>query len=601
MKRRLYISALLVGTCVAVASPAVLAQDATAGEAKPEGDKPAEGEAAPAEAPAAAAEEKPAEAPAPAAEQPAEPAAAEPAPATAEVAVDANAVAAEPAGDELPEAGYIPGYRRHPHLGDSVWHPRSPALPGGLTVPYGAPSAPDTWTFTYSGYFSASVKAALREREQVGNGQSKTVLKAPPETPDVYGGFTGTGSLLGNWVSMAFEYGNRTVSARTSISTYNPSRPTSYVNIGSQYFIDNAYLSFRLPQIDKLRMAWAVGAFQIEYGQLGQYGHMYGSPFVGRVGGTGELLTAEYDLTDTLVLQAEHGFWGSYGKAPTGINPTQGNGWPDESDPAAWMQAARIGLVRNGDTVIQGGLLFMSNWAQDDTAHDQFDDADGIEPPQPLTPYDESNPKDPSMRAFGFESRMRGRWFHVGLAGVYGTANDAWNLTGMRVWTARSGDNFTADYLGQESGGTGSIWGVGSEVKIGWGALVRSPEPFWGEGWDVVTTLAGQVGAVDSDSPLEERDFTMYKFGLDNRVKFIKWIAAGLRFDRVVPRTDDGAQTFHVIAPRLEFQSNWTSHETITLQWAHWFYGDKQPFINDDTPNTSLDKDVVSFGFGMWW
>ena len=590
MKRRLHISALLAGTCVALASGAALAQEAPAGEAKPPAaDKPAEApaEAAPAEAPAAA-------------EQPAD-AAAAPAPATAEAGVDAQAQIAEPSGDDLPEAGYIPGYRRVPRLGDSVWGPRSPGLPGGLTVPYGAPSAPDTWTFTYSGYFSASVKAAIRDRENVRTGQSKTVLEAPPETPDVYGGFTGTGSLLGNWVSMSFEYGNRIVSARTSISTYNPSRPATYTNISSQYFIDNAYLSFRAPQIDKLRLAWAVGAFQVEYGQLGQYGHMYGSPFIGRVGGTGELLTAEYDITDSFVLTAEHGFWGIHGRAPYGITPTQSEGWPRSYAPAPFMQAARLGFVKNGETVITGGLIFMSEWAHDDGGRFQVDDCDRTEVPNPCTPVNEGSPKDPGMQAYAFETRVRGRWFHFGLAGVYGKAEDAWNLLGMRIWTARDGEAFTNDYLGQESGGNGSIWGVGTEFKMGWGAFARAPEPFWGEGWDFVTTVAGQVGGVSSDSIFDARDTSMYKVGIDNRFKFMKWIAAGLRFDRVVPRTSDTDQSFSVIAPRLEFQSNWTSHETVTLQYAHWFYGDERPFINDDTPNTNLDPDVVSFGFGMWW
>jgi hypothetical protein len=265
------------------------------------------------------------------------------------------------------------------------------------------------------------------------------------------------------------------------------------------------------------------------------------------------------------------------------------------------MQAGRVGFVLNGETVMQGGLLFMSEWAHDDGGRFQVDDCDRTEVPNPCTPQDEGNPKDPGMTAFGFESRIRGRWFHFGVAGVYGSAKDAWNLLGMRIWTARDGEAFTNDYLGQESGGNGSIWGVGTEFKMGWGAFARAPEPFWGEGWDFITTVAGQVGGVNSDSPFEARDVTMYKLGIDNRVKFLKWVAAGLRFDRVAPRTDDGDQTFHVIAPRIELQSNWTSHETVTLQYAHWFYGDRKPFINDDTPNTSLDSDVVSFGFGMWW
>ena len=94
----------------------------------------------------------------------------------------------------------------------------------------------------------------------------------------------------------------------------------------------------------------------------------------------------------------------------------------------------------------------------------------------------------------------------------------------------------------------------------------------------------------------------MYKFAIDNEVKPIKWVAVGLRFDRVVPDTSNTDTVFHVLSPRIEFQSNWSSHETITLQYAHWFFGDELPSVNGDPPPPyGYDADVVSMGFGFWW
>jgi hypothetical protein len=626
MKRRLHLSAVLAGASLVLAPAVTRAQDAPPAE----GDKPAETDAprpgetppeeGPIEAPPAANQPTPAE-PVPPTEPPPAEAAPAPAPApeTKEAApaapatppaspadqASAAAEAESASADELPEAGYVPGYRRRPSLGLSPWTPPTIALAGGLTTPYGAPGPSDSWNFNFTGFFSASLKAAIANRNtKVHEGQSDLVLKTPPVTADCYGCFTGTGSVLGSWVQMTFEYGNRTTTARTSINTYNPSRAISYTQISSQYFIGDAYLTFRVPQIDKLRIAWAVGAFTINYGQLGRYSNLYGNPFLGGTGGTGEYLAAEYDLSDTLILQAEHGFFGTYGKAPIGITENQSSGWADPQDPAPWTQVARLGVVRSGETLIQGGLVFMYNWAQDDTAREPAgDDKARPAPPsiQDQTVWDDGNPKDPSFMSFGLESRVRGLWYHFGLAAGYVKITDAWNLKGARFWVAGDGENMTNNWVGPESGGNGSMWGVGTELQVSWGSLVRLPEPFYDDGWNFVSTLAVQGGAVNSKANNPARDFGMYKIGLDNRYKPIKWLAVGLRADRVVADTSDNDKTFHVLAPRLEFQTNWTSHETITLQYAHWFYGSEAAYINSNTQNLHLDTDVVSFGFGMWW
>jgi hypothetical protein len=611
MKRRLYLSAVLAGASLTLAPAITRAQDAPPAEtdAQPGETPPEEGPAE--EAPAADQSEPESPEPAPTETPPAaEPETTEGAGAppdeVASPAQQASAAAEATAPtDELPDAGYVPGYRRRPTLGLTPWTPVVPALPGGLTSPPGAPAPSDTWNFNFTGYFSAALKAAIANRTgEADEGQSDIVLKTPPVTADCYGCFTGTGSVLGSWVQMTFAYGNRTTTATASINTYNPSRPASYTQISTQYFIGDAYLTFRVPQIDKFRLAWAVGAFSLNYGQLGRYSNLYGNTFLGGTTGTGEYLAAEYDLTDTLTLQAEHGFFGTFGKAPIGITENQSSGWADAQDPAPWTQVARLGVVKSGETLIQGGLVFMYNWAQDDTAYEPAgDDQTRPAPPaiQDQTVWDEGNPKDPSFWIVGLESRVRGLWYHFGLAAGYAKITDGWNLRGTRFWVAGDAKNMTYNWVGPESGGNGTMWGVGTEFQVSWGSLVRLPEPFYDDGWNFVSTLAVQGGAVNSKADNPARDFTMYKVGLDNRYKPIKWLAVALRADRVVPDTSDSDTTFHVLAPRLEFQTDWTSHETITLQYAHWFYGSEPPYINNNTQNLHLDTDVVSFGFGMWW
>jgi hypothetical protein len=79
-------------------------------------------------------------------------------------------------------------------------------------------------------------------------------------------------------------------------------------------------------------------------------------------------------------------------------------------------------------------------------------------------------------------------------------------------------------------------------------------------------------------------------------------MGVGLRADRIAPNSKDAEETFHVLAARLQFRSNWTSHETITLKYAKWFYGDRTHGDGwDARPREQLDDQMLGLGFGMWW
>src|SRR5260221_5552127 len=157
MKRRLKISALLAATCVAALPRAVWAQAAEAPPAEVSKPTDSAGQEEHAAAEAGSTER-------PVAAKPAE----EPAKTGATVAVDSPAPvgkAESHGGDRLPNAGYVPGYRNYVGVGLAPFIPRVGALPGGLTPSFGSRAPSDDWSFSFSGFMSASVRASINTRE----------------------------------------------------------------------------------------------------------------------------------------------------------------------------------------------------------------------------------------------------------------------------------------------------------------------------------------------------------------------------------------------------------------------------------------------------
>ena len=72
--------------------------------------------------------------------------------------------------------------------------------------------------------------------------------------------------------------------------------------------------------------------------------------------------------------------------------------------------------------------------------------------------------------------------------------------------------------------------------------------------------------------------------------------------DRVVPSSKDSEETFHVLAGRLQFKSDWTSRDAIQLIYARWFYGSRtrNEGTGERTPDR-LDDELFALNFNMWW
>lgn len=514
-----------------------------------------------------------------------------PAPATAP-----EARAPQASKDELSPAGYIPGYRRYTGLGLSPYTPRVGGLPGGVTPGYGAPMPDHDWSFKWSGYMSASLQLSVDHRPIPARGQNETTYHVPPTTIDEYASFVGTATVPGNWVGMNFTYGKEAVSATVSIDTWNPTRPTTYYQIGSQYFINNMFLTFRPPPLGDLRLRFLVGYFSGSYGNLGQYGNgIYTGVMTGSPRGVGETTIAEYDLGESVTAVVEHGIMGARdGKVPDDIVPLSETRYANPVWPAAWVHHAHAGVILDGEPQIQLQAHYLTNWSQDDST--EFD-RDNIQ----TWAIDESDVKDGRITVLGFDARMNSGTFGYLAAAVSHVRGDhAYPLRGLTTYGGE-GEHLTERWWGVDTVGTGTLLVFGINYQVSLGKIVAYPTPFGGDGPDIVINTGLHVVKVGSEyEPFDGR--VRHKYGADVLYTFLQYMGAGVRFDRVVPNSRDSEETFHVLAPRLVFKTDWTSHEALQLIYAKWFYGPRtrNEGTGERTPER-LDDELYALNFNMWW
>jgi hypothetical protein len=385
--------------------------------------------------------------------------------------------------DELARPGYLPGYRRYPWVGLPPHVPASPPTYGGTTAPYGAPGPADTWNFNYSGFFAAGVRATLRQRPlPPGSERNSLALRNAVQTGEPFS----AGGTQGSWVQMTFEYGNRIATAHVGLTTWNPSRGASFTQLGSQNFIDSAYMTFRLPPIEKLKVGVAIGAFSQTYGNLGQYGGGFYANQTGQIAGNGATISGEYNITDSIVLTGDYGLM-SGDKAPGGCDtppigpdghvtacppgtPVAPVNLGDSYDPSRWVQHFHAGVIQNGDLTINAQLHYMQNYSQDDRGllpkvkEPTSGSLSNYNPdPRPETPLFDLNGKEYGLDesitrgegrydAYGATVGFRGgQWFRGGLGFTYAKAENAYALHGLNVSFVGDGETFTRDWIGPRS------------------------------------------------------------------------------------------------------------------------------------------------------
>lgn len=464
--------------------------------------------------------------------------------------------------------------------------PELMSLPGGVTPSFGSVSTrPGDWRFDFHGLLYAPLRVGFNTRDTPLSNQSTHVFHAPPVVPDDFTGFGYTNVAPDPWAQVNFSYGNRDVSATVIIAARVISEGASYFNPPDQLGINDAFLTYRIANTERMKIKLDVGAFSNRYGNMGEFDTgRYGTPLIARIGGVGVTETGTYTVGPATVM-TEIGLMGQLNKAPLGVEPAGWNGYLDPNAGTSFVPHLHLGVAYR--RLAQLGVHLMDAISQDDRA------TPGSQP-------------DGHIDVVAVDGRLTlHRYGHLYLALSDVASHHARAVSDViQILNAPGGLGLINEYLGQQSGGSGDLTTFGAQYDLSVGNLLRHPSNFQGMGPDVVASLFTVFTHVGSHDPLFN-GVNKLKYGAELSYAFLPWVAVSGRYDRVIRNVDDGTQTSAVVTPRLIFRTGYNARDQVVLQYSHWFNG-SGVVVNTGAPPApnpliKPDADVVSLMASMWW
>jgi hypothetical protein len=473
-------------------------------------------------------------------------------------------------------------------LGLAPGTPQVGALPGGLTPAYGQKAADEgDWRFDFHGFLTMPLRAGFNTRAgAVTTEQHQGVLHAPPVVPEYRDSFTYTGVVPQPYVQLNFSYGNSVVTGNVGILARTASTAASFYNPPEQSGISDAFLNFRLPHLAKnVHFEVNVGAFTNRYGVMGEYDEgKYGTPIIARVNGVGENVIAKFGFGNAVV-ELEQGIQGQLDKFPYDTLPAGWNNFGDPNAGSGFVNHLHAGLGYLSTAAL--GLHYMSAWTQDDRA------SQGTRP-------------DGKINVLGADVRLTtGNLGHFYIGASRTKADNARSVGRiLEVLNTLSGKGLMDNYLGPNSGGTGTLTTIGAQYDLSLKSVLVYPAVFAGDSPDLVLSLFGMQTSVTSKEAAYD-GVVKRKFGAEGAYSILPWLGASVRFDRVMPNDDDAKQSFSIVSPRIIFRTKWQAHDQVVLQYSRFIYGSGvvvrsgYPAVPD--PTLHPDRDVVSISASMWW
>ena len=287
------------------------------------------------------------------------------------------------------------------------------------------------------------------------------------------------------------------------------------------------------------------------------------------------------------------------------------------------------------------GLHYLYTWTPDDNWHPINSRLPNVSNLVPRY----RGPIQGSIAVVGAEVRFSGGALGEGYAAY--SHIDARNINALadslEMIHSRSGYNFKQNFFGRtydaHSGSyegpqneTGTVDNIALQYSFSFGALARYPEPWWGDGPDLVLTGFGLLSIVDSPAPriavygdpaygippspaLAEQwnmSTKKLKMGFDAVYTPLYWLGFNARFDWVQPDMDSAYsrtpgvsggsdKSFEVITARLLFRTQFVTHEQIQLQYAHYWLGNAAypPYPYEWVARS--DANMVGLFASMWW
>jgi hypothetical protein len=469
---------------------------------------------------------------------------------------------------------------------------------GGLLLP---PPPGSQWSrsklregeLNYHGFLLAPLRVGLGRGDDVEVGvPTGPKLHSPPRLPDAsYTDWSYTGDRGGPWTELRLSWGNAQVFGTVSIAAYNLS-DAGYKDLVAQLGIDQAYVTINLPDLfgDRGGLLVNVGGFSGGYGAAGRYdAGAYGTYLFGRTHGTGETVSAFYDLTDDLTIQAEHGIGARLDVTPEvpGLPaaPYLPYAPPNKQFPTL-LHHAHLGATFR-DT-FRVALHYLTAWTQSATR--------AAEP-------------DGRITSTGLELKMIDTRLGSAFLGVgYLRAREAIRVAGaLEVLHSTEGYNLAENYFGPAARGRGTVTTVEGEWTFSLATFLRHPQPFWGQAPDLVARVFAMWNEVRPDEPTATGGRHKLKLGGSLTYTPLFWLGLSGRVDVVQPDLDHSAQSFQVLSPRVLLRTDFLSHEEVVLKYDRYFLGSdtrlNYPFDEQMArdPFFHADENVFSLTATFWW
>jgi hypothetical protein len=518
--------------------------------------------------------------------------------------------------DERAKPGYIPGYRRQIGLGLSPYVPTAPAsLPGTLQPAFAAPNFGSGIGYEFHGYMQQPLRASFGKREGAYVGQHNLVIHGDPVVPGAnYGWFEHTMTVPTPWAHLGFTVGNRTVKATIQVGSWSPTESdeaAGYFRTPSKVWFNSAFLTYT-PNVSPVILRITAGAYPERYGAMGRWTQgAYATSVIGTVFGGGATGTVELPFEGDWTAKFEAGFKGDYNRVPTTLTPNGSNEWARRWYGSTYVAHGHFGINFMG---LEPTLHYIHAFSQDDRS-DKADDSE--------TPGNEAaSPHDGSMKITGADVRWDGKRFgylYLGASHVVGKDVNRLSDT-VSVINSGGGAVFMERFWGFTNNPSGKMTFVAGQYSISLGTLLRYPSDFWGEGPDLAISLFGLYAKNRSADPTMHNDVyspngdvirvgrfkQAFKYGVEGIYSALSWFAPSLRLDHVMMELGDSSKSFFVASPRLVFRSDWSSRESLTLQYSGYVCGDHVRVNGDGRlipPGQSLSPDnhfVTVYGT-LWW
>jgi hypothetical protein len=538
----------------------------------------------------------------------------------------APAPAATPA--PTPAAAEAPKDEAVVNMGGNVAATKRTSLAASPTSRGGVESAEASseWKTDFHGYFRVPFRMGVGARpaparldpstlaepetNDLAAGQSETTLHAPIIPDGQYLSWQSTSHNRSDWAELFFGIGNSWAKATVGIQGYNFT-DASFNMPETQYGIGQAFVTIA-PDLgyENFRLSLKVGAYQDKYGAAGKYdAGEFDTYLFGRTHALGETLRVEYDITDSMGLWFEKGVGG---KRPD----------PSSFNNSRFTMLAHGHAGLNFGSDMQFSTHFLYSWAQEEDR-----------------PYDVSKPEtqyansvvdfpDGNMWVAGLDARfdlgafgyLYAGYAHLGAkdALVVGRALETIHASGGGEYQLGVVDNYFgpgcvaggedpyanvppvyADRTGALVGpgsvpfpvgcsrGTGTVDTLLAQYEFSLTNFLQMSEEggqkFWGEGSDFKVVLYGMLNKVSSD--YRPTDKTVWgptdgnlklKYGADLQYHATPSVTAAVRFDRLQPNSEIPEQSFAILSPRIELQSNWVTRERITFQYSRYLYNQRE-------------------------